>query len=166
MKKNFFSARFFVQNLDVSREPSFRANDRPIGDVSLASSSSFSSDRRSHKSQNIRDEKANFSSKISCLLIFQEVRRKRSVWTAKFEQIDRMMLSGISAKQREQRKQLFDAFQALRNEHAKRLTYQKAERIKLRGGKDTDNIFDQLSANAHEESVEILLKTEEVEYKP
>lgn len=98
--------------------------------------------------------------------VIKEVRRKRSVWTAKFEQIDRMMLSGISAKQREQRKQLFDAFQALRNEHAKRLTYQKAERIKLRGGKDTDNIFDQLSANAHEESVEILLKTEEVEYKP
>jgi hypothetical protein len=38
--------------------------------------------------------------------------------------------------------------------------------MQLRGGIDTDTLFEQSSSNVREEIVEFLLKTEEVEYKP
>lgn len=77
-----------------------------------------------------------------------------------------MLRTGESAKQQEQRRKQLDEFYKLREKNAKRLACQKQQRIELRSGQDTDSLFDQQSSNVGEEVVEILLKTEEVEYKP
>jgi hypothetical protein len=46
------------------------------------------------------------------------------------------------------------------------LAIQKQQRMQLRGGVDTDSLFDQQPSTVGEEVVEFLIKTEEVEYKP
>lgn len=79
---------------------------------------------------------------------------------------DRMLRTGESAKQQEQRRKLQDEFQKLKDKNLRRLAAQKQQRMKLRGGVDTDSLFDQQSSNIGEEIVEFLIKTEEVEYKP
>lgn len=77
-----------------------------------------------------------------------------------------MLRTGESAKQQEHRRKLLDEFQKLKDENIKRLATQKAQRMKLRGGIDTDSLFDPQTTNIGEEIVEFLIKTEEVEYKP
>jgi hypothetical protein len=77
-----------------------------------------------------------------------------------------MLRTGESAKQQEQRRKLLDEFQRLKNKITERLANQKQQRIKLRGGVDTDSLFEQSSSNVREEVVEFLIKTEETEYKP
>ena len=57
-------------------------------------------------------------------------------------------------------------FQKLKDKNLRRLATQKQLRIKLRGGVDTDTLFEQQMSNVGEEIVEFLIKTEEVEYKP
>ena len=57
-------------------------------------------------------------------------------------------------------------FKDLKSKNAKRLAIQKQQRIHLRGGIDTDSLFEQQPSNVGEEVVEFLIKTEEVEYKP
>ena len=94
------------------------------------------------------------------------MRRNRNVWAPRFDQRDRMLRTGESAKQQEQRRKLLDEFQKLKEKNIKRLTMQKQERMKLRGGTDTDLLFEQQTSNIGEEMVEFLIKTEEVEYKP
>lgn len=98
--------------------------------------------------------------------LIKEVRRNRNVWTAKLDIRDRMLRTGESAKQQEHRRKLLDEFQKLKDENIKRLATQKAQRMKLRGGIDTDSLFDPQTTNIGEEIVEFLIKTEEVEYKP
>jgi hypothetical protein len=46
------------------------------------------------------------------------------------------------------------------------LAIQKQQRIQLRGGNDTDSLFEHQASNVGEEIVEFLVKSEEVEYKP
>jgi len=46
------------------------------------------------------------------------------------------------------------------------LAIQKQQRMQLRGGVDTDSLFEQQPSTVGEEVVEFLIKTEEVEYKP
>ena len=99
------------------------------------------------------------------MFLKQEVRRNRSTWTSKFDNQDRNSRIVISEKQREQRQAALAAFQKIRDEQHQRLGTQKALRIQLRGGKDTDHLFDQQSSNVREETVEFLIKSEEVEYK-
>lgn len=103
------------------------------------------------------------------LLIFvfiQEVRKNRNVWTPKLDQRDRVLRTGESAKQQEQRRKQLDEFQRFKEKNAKRLAIQKQQRIQLRDGVDTDSLFEQQPSNVGEEVVEFLIKTEEVEYKP
>ena len=59
-----------------------------------------------------------------------------------------------------------EEFQRLREKNIKRLALQKQQRIQLRRGNDTDLLFEQQPSTVGEEVVEILLKTEEEEYKP
>ena len=77
-----------------------------------------------------------------------------------------MLRTGESAKQKEQRRKLLDEFQKFKEKNIKRLAIQKQQRMKLRGGTDTDLLFEQQPSNVGEEVVEFLIKTEEVEYKP
>ena len=77
-----------------------------------------------------------------------------------------MLRTGESAKQQEQRRKLLDEFQKLKEKNLRRLTTQKPQRMKLRGGVDTDALFEQQTSNVGEEIVEFLIKSEEVEYKP
>jgi hypothetical protein len=77
-----------------------------------------------------------------------------------------MLRTGESAKQQEQRRKQLDEFYKVKEKNAKRLAIQKQQRMSLRSGQDTDSLFDQQSSNIGEEVVEILLKTEEIEYKP
>jgi hypothetical protein len=77
-----------------------------------------------------------------------------------------MLRTGESAKQQEQRRKLLDEFQKLKDKNIKRLAIQKQQRMKLRGGIDSDLLFEQQPSNVGEEVVEFLIKTEEVEYKP
>ncbi|CAF1412232.1 unnamed protein product, partial [Adineta ricciae] len=95
----------------------------------------------------------------------KKVRQNRSVWTPKFDQRDRILRTGESAKQQEQRRRQLDEFQKIKEKNIKRLAIQKQQRLDLRGGIDTDSLFEN-QANAGEEVVEFLIKTEEVEYKP
>jgi translation initiation factor 3 subunit B len=98
--------------------------------------------------------------------MIKEVRRNRAVWTPKMELRDRIQKTGHTAKQQEHRRKLYDAFQTVRDKNIKRLAIQKAQRLSLRGGLDTDSLFDQHQpSNVGEELVEFLIKTEEVEYK-
>lgn len=99
------------------------------------------------------------------LNLFQEVRKNRHVWTPKFDLRDRMLRTGESAKQQENRRRLQEAFQAIKEKNAKRLAIQRNQRLQLRGGRDTDISLDQQASQAGEETVEFLIKTEEVEYK-
>lgn len=94
------------------------------------------------------------------------MRRNRSVWTPKLDQRDRILRTGESAKQQEQRRKQLDEFQHFKEKNTKRLAIQRQSRMQLRGGIDTDTLFEQSSSNVREEIVEFLLKTEEVEYKP
>ncbi len=96
----------------------------------------------------------------------QEVRRNRHIWTPKLDQRDRILRTGESAKQQEQRRKQLDEFQRFKEKNIKRLAIQKQQRIQLRGGVDTDSLFEQQPSNVGEEVVEFLIKTEEVEYKP
>ncbi len=96
----------------------------------------------------------------------QEVRRNRAVWTPRLDQRDRILRTGESAKQQEQRRKQLDEFQRLKEKNIKRLAIQKQQRIQLRDGVDTDSLFEQQPSNVGEEVVEFLIKTEEVEYKP
>jgi hypothetical protein len=77
-----------------------------------------------------------------------------------------MLRTGESAKQQEHRRKLLDEFQKIKEKNIKRLAIQKAQRMKLRGGTDTDLLFEQQPSTVGEEVVEFLIKTEEVEYKP
>jgi hypothetical protein len=77
-----------------------------------------------------------------------------------------MLRTGESAKQQEQRRKLLDEFQKFKDKNIKRLAIQKQQRMKLRGGIDSDLLFEQQPSNVGEEVVEFLIKTEEVEYKP
>jgi hypothetical protein len=77
-----------------------------------------------------------------------------------------MLRTGESTKQQEQRRKLLDEFQKLKEKNLKRLSMQKQQRIKLRGGIDTDLLSEQQTSNIGEEIVEFLIKTEEIEYKP
>jgi hypothetical protein len=77
-----------------------------------------------------------------------------------------MLRTGESAKQQEQRRKLLEEFQKLKDKNIKRLAIQKQQRMKLRGGIDSDLLFEQQPSNVGEEVVEFLIKTEEVEYKP
>jgi hypothetical protein len=94
------------------------------------------------------------------------VRKNRSVWTLKLDQRDRILHTGESAKQQEQRRKQLEEFQRVREKNIKRLALQKQQRIQLRRGNDTDLLFEQQPSTVGEEVVEILLKTEEEEYKP
>ena len=96
----------------------------------------------------------------------QEVRRNRAVWTAKLDQRDRFLRIGERGKQLEQRRKQIDEFQKFKDKNANRLIIQKQQRVQLRGGVDTDLLFEQQSGNVGEEVVEFLIKTEEVEFKP
>jgi len=98
--------------------------------------------------------------------IIKEVRRNRTVWTPKFDLRDRILRTGESTKQQEQRRKLLDEFQKFKEKNLKRLAIQKQQRMKLRGGIDTDLLFEQQTLNVEEEIVEFLMKTEEIEYKP
>ena len=82
------------------------------------------------------------------------------------EQRDRILHIGESAKQQEHRRKQLEEFRRLKEKNVQRLSIQKQQRMQLRGGIDTDSLFDPQSFNAKEEVVEILIKTEEVEYKP
>ena len=77
-----------------------------------------------------------------------------------------MLRTGESAKQQEQRRKLLDEFQKLKEKNVRRLAAQRQQRMKLRGGVDTDALFEQQTSNVGEEIVEFLIKTEEIEYKP
>ncbi|CAF5083725.1 unnamed protein product, partial [Rotaria magnacalcarata] len=81
-------------------------------------------------------------------------------------QRDRLLRTGESAKQQEQRRKQLDEFQKFKEKNIKRLAIQKQQRMQLRGGVDTDSLFEQQPSNVGEEVVEFLIKTEEVEYKP
>ena len=94
------------------------------------------------------------------------MKRNRNAWTQKFDQRDRMSRIGESAKQQEQRRRQLEEFQKVKDKNLKRLAIQKQQRVHLRGGTDTDALFDQQPSNVGEEVVEFLIKTEEVEYKP
>ncbi len=94
------------------------------------------------------------------------MRRNRNIWTPKLDLRDRMLRTGESAKQQEQRRKLLEEFQKLKDKNIKRLAIQKQQRMKLRGGIDSDLLFEQQPSNVGEEVVEFLIKTEEVEYKP
>ena len=94
------------------------------------------------------------------------MRRNRAIWTPKLDQRDRILRTGESAKQQEQRRKQLDEFQRFKEKNTKRLAIQRQARMQLRGGIDTDTLFEQSSSNVREEIVEFLLKTEEVEYKP
>ncbi|CAF2492557.1 unnamed protein product [Rotaria sp. Silwood2] len=98
--------------------------------------------------------------------MIREVRRNRAVWTPKLDQRDRILRTGESAKQQEQRRKQLDEFQRFKEKNTKRLAIQKQQRVQLRGGVDTDSLFEQQASNVGEEVVEFLIKTEEVEYKP
>lgn len=95
--------------------------------------------------------------------MIKEIRRNRNVWTPKFDLRDRMLRTGESAKQQEQRRRLQEAFQAIKEKNVKRLEIQRQQRLQLRGGKDSDLSLDQRSSE--EQTVEFLIKTEEIEYK-
>jgi len=98
--------------------------------------------------------------------MIKEVRKNRAVWTPRLDQRDRILRTGESAKQQEQRRKQLDEFQRFKEKNTKRLAIQKQQRIQLRGGVDTDSLFEQQASNVGEEVVEFLIKTEEIEYKP
>jgi len=98
--------------------------------------------------------------------MIKEVRRNRAVWTQKLEQRDRVLQHGISNELQEKRRKQLDEFQRLKDKNTKRLAIQKQQRVHLRGGVDTDSLFQQQPSNVGEEVVEFLIKSEEVEYKP
>ncbi len=110
----------------------------------------------------------NYYFQFLCFVYYhiQEVRRNRAVWTPRLDQRDRILRTGESAKQQEQRRKQLDEFQRLKEKNIKRLAIQKQQRIQLRGGIDTDSLFEQQPSTVGEEVVEFLIKTEEVEYKP
>lgn len=74
-----------------------------------------------------------------------------------------MLRTGESAKQQEHRRRLQESFQTIKEKNTKRLEIQRQQRLQLREGKDSDLSLDQRMFE--EQTVEILLKTEEVEYK-
>lgn len=79
---------------------------------------------------------------------------------------DKIAKSGRDDEQQRRRRQQLEDFQKLKEKNIKRLAIQKGQRMKLRGGIDTDSLFDQQSSNSGVELVEFLIKTEEAEYKP
>ena len=93
------------------------------------------------------------------------MRKNRNIWTPKLDQRDRILHTGESAKQQEQRRKQLEEFQKLKEKNARRLASQKQQRIQLRRGVDTDLLFEQQPANVGEEVVEFLITTEETEYK-
>ena len=79
---------------------------------------------------------------------------------------DKIAKSGRDDEQQRRRRQQLEDFQKLKEKNIKRLAIQKSQRMKLRGGIDTDSLFEQQSSNSGVEVVEFLIKTEEIEYKP
>lgn len=82
------------------------------------------------------------------------------------EMRDKLAKSGRDDEQQRRRRQQLEDFQKLKESNINRLNNQKAQRMKLRGGIDTDALFEQQSSNSGVELVEFLIKTEEIEYKP
>ena len=90
----------------------------------------------------------------------------RPTWTPRMELRDKIAKSGRDDEQQRRRRQQLEDFQKLKEKNIKRLAIQKTQRMKLRGGIDTDSLFEQQSSNSGVEVVEFLIKTEEIEYKP
>lgn len=79
---------------------------------------------------------------------------------------DKLAKSGRDDEQQRRRREKLDEFQKLKEKNLHRLTMQKQARLRLRGGVDTDSLFEQQASNSGEELVEFLIKSEESEYKP
>jgi len=70
----------------------------------------------------------------------KEVRKNLKQYSEKYNAADRLYQSRVSKEQLEKRRKLFEDFSAFRRISAKRLAEQKAERLSLRHGQETDSL--------------------------
>ena len=75
-----------------------------------------------------------------CVHFNKEVRKNLKQYSEKYNAADRLYQSRVSKEQLEKRRKLFEDFSAFRRISAKRLAEQKAERLSLRHGQETDSL--------------------------
>ncbi|XP_063444701.1 eukaryotic translation initiation factor 3 subunit B-like [Mytilus trossulus] len=86
------------------------------------------------------------------------LKKNMKKYTEQFESVDRLRQSNVSSEQIEKRKTLMAEFKKFREDKEEELAHYKSRRIALRGGVDTDILYEE---EIDEEVVEFLLKVEE-----
>jgi len=93
----------------------------------------------------------------------KEIKRNLKKYSVEFDNVDRIRGSKKSKELLTKRKKLYDDFVAYRKRKDAEVAEQKAKRIELRGGVDTDDLTAEGNDDLEEEVVEFLIKTETVQ---
>jgi translation initiation factor 3 subunit B len=92
--------------------------------------------------------------------MIKDIKKNLKKYSVEFDNIDRIRGNKKSSEVLQKRREKFEEFQTLRNQKIAQYEAERAERIALRGGVDTEAI-DVESQEMEEEVVEFLVKEEE-----